>query len=290
MNDFVKKTILVLISVALTFFIQQYYYSKTNEIKKLDVHQSFNPNFLSKPKFPNSNIELKIDGIDKSRLGLFEVSLLNYSNSTYNDIPIHIKITPENTNEFKVITYYATGENNIPDLVKELKPVSFDGKTYLFSYQVSTLNRTEKEDIGFKLSMLFEGSKQPKIDVVAKGISTRAFAWENSPYQQNLTTKALVLLVVFLLIFLILMVLIIGPFMSWVSRPFDRKSDKTYARKVYETIKEENLLPDHDDNQIKTFIQQMLFKQRLKNWNSKSKISKWSLGMRSPQEEDFLIE
>ncbi|MGM0609358.1 MAG: hypothetical protein ACQESP_13190 [Candidatus Muiribacteriota bacterium] len=187
-------------------------------------------------------------------------------------------------------TVYATGENKIPDLVKELKPVSFDGKTYLFSYQVSTLNRTEKEDIGFKLSMLFEGNKQPKIDVVAKGISTRAFAWENSPYQQNITTKALVLLVVFLLIFLILMVLIIGPFMSWISRPFDRKSDKTYARKVYETIKEENLLPDHDDNQIKTFIQQMLFKQRLKNWNCKSKISKWSLGMRSPQEEDFLIE
>ncbi|MGM0609262.1 MAG: hypothetical protein ACQESP_12710 [Candidatus Muiribacteriota bacterium] len=107
MNDFVKNTIVALISVVLTFFIQQYYYSKTNEIKKLDVHQSFNPNFLSKPKFPNSNIELKIDGIDKSRLGLFEVSLLNYSNSTYNDIPIHIKITPENTDEFKVITYYA---------------------------------------------------------------------------------------------------------------------------------------------------------------------------------------
>jgi flagellar basal body-associated protein FliL len=188
------------------------------------------------------------------------------------------------------VTYYATGENNIPDLVKELKPVSFDGKAYLFSYQVSTLNRTEKEDIGFTLSMLFEGNKQPKIDVVAKGINTQAFAWEHSPYQQNLTTKALILLVLFLLIFIILMVLVIGPFMSWISRPFDRKSDKTYAKKVYETIIDENLLPNHDDNQIKTFVQKMLFKQRLKNWNSKSKISKWSLGMRSPREEDFLIE
>ncbi|MCX6052373.1 MAG: hypothetical protein NTZ60_07640 [Campylobacterales bacterium] len=290
MNDFMKNTIVALISIALTFFIQQYYYSKTNEIKKLDVHQSFNPNFLSKPKFPNSNIELKIDGIDKSRLGLFEVSLLNYSNSTYNDIPIHIKITPENTDEFKVVTHYATGEDNILDLVKELKPVSFDGKTYLFSYQVSTLNRTEKEDLGFTLSMLFEGNKQPKIDVVAKGINTQAFAWEHSPDQQNLITKALVLLAVLLLILLILVVFVVGPFISWISRPFDRKSDKTYARKVYETITDENLLPDYDDNKMKLFVQQMLFKQRLRDWNSKSKISKWSLGMRGPLEEDFLIE
>jgi len=275
MPEWIKNLAIALVSIFVTYLVQQYTYLEKNKIKKLDVYTKFNSNFISKPKFPNSNIKLLIDDIEKSKLGLYEISLLNYSNSTLKDMPIHIKLTPENVNEFKVLTYYATGEKNIDSLVKEIKPTSFDGTSYLFSYNIETLNRTDKDNSAFTLNILFEGKKEPTIEVVAIGINTQKFSWEHSPFQQNITKKAIILLISLILLFILLFIFIIGPLIAFLTKPFDRKSDKAYAKKIYETIVNENLLEEFNESKQKLFVQNMLFKQRMAIWDSNTKLSKW---------------
>ena len=81
MSGLWKNIFIVILSVLLTFLVEEYRYSEKNEIKKLDVHASFEPDYLSKPKFPNADVKLSIDGSDKEKIGMYEVSIADRQES-----------------------------------------------------------------------------------------------------------------------------------------------------------------------------------------------------------------
>jgi len=289
MSDFWKNGILMVVSVILTFFATYYFFYEENKIKKIDVYQTFNPSFLSKPKFPKSNIKLIINGKKKTKIGLLQISFINYSNSTFTKLPVRIKLTTEDEKDFKVLTHYAVGEKDMSNLVKEIKPMVDKNNNYLFSYEIATLNRTEEKDLGFVLSILFEGNKKPQVDIVLDGISTQNFAWNHSPTQQNNLIKVIVLLVLFIILFLLLMIFIISPIMSKLEKSSNKKRSIKYAKRVYETLIEENYLNEKTEEEKKEFIQDLLYQANLKSWNKKTKIGKWMLGMITPQKDDYKI-
>ncbi|MGI2029785.1 hypothetical protein [Endozoicomonas acroporae] len=294
MRDVGKNIVIAAISVALTLIGNYFYDSSKNAIKKLDVHTNFDPGYISKPNFPDSKIEFKVDDIEKSTLGRLDISILNYTESNFKDLPIKIKITPKKTNDFKVIAYSVVGEKEHPDLVSKDKDMEFDGTSYFFSYTATTLNREEKTDYGMQLRVLFEGNTEPTIDVIPSGVSTRVFDRDNSPHQKEVTWKAawlgLGLIALILAVIFIFTWLIVGPVISRLTKKMDVKSRKKYAQDIFNAIKKDNLQPNMSDQELADYVAQVLYNQRQEKWQNMTIIGRWSLGLIEPNRDDYLIE
>jgi len=293
MADIWKNLIIAIISFLLAFIGQYYYYQKQLEIKKFDIHEEFDPSFIAKPKFPNSTIEFKVDGDDKDKAGKLNVSLINYTSNSYKDIPVKIKVTPGNPNQFKVIAYSAVGEQEIADLVAEDKKMVFDGTSYNFSYLVETINREEKNDYAMQLRLLFEGSERPEIDVVAKGVGTRKYDASNSPYQKSATLKAawisIGLFLLFIAVVFVATLLVIGPLISVATKKWDVRNNQKYASEIIEAIKTENLQPEMTDSELSEYVAKMLYRRKVIWWQQKTLLNKWTLGLIAPRPDEYLV-
>ena len=294
MNDTWKSLLVAALSAILAFAGSYYLYSEQLKISKLDLHKNFEGSYFSKPKFPSDDIILTVNKEEKDKLGLFQISLVNYTTKDYLDIPINIKVTPKNKNEFKLLAYSAVGQNEVYDLVEESKKMVFDGSSYNFSYKVSTINRTEKSDYGMQLRMLFEGTEEPEVDIVAKGVGIRDFDVNNSPYQKGINIKAaflgVAIIVGLILSMFVLMILILGPIISIFTRKLDIKIRKKYAQEIFDAIKNNNLQPGKTDLEISNFVAEMLFQRQYEWWCKKTPIGKWSLGLIEPERSDHLVE
>jgi hypothetical protein len=294
MNDTWKNILISLLSALLAFAGSYYIYVEQLKINKLDLHKEFDENYFSKPKFPSDNITLTVNNEEKEQLGIMKISIVNFSSKNYLDIPIKIKLTPIDTSEFKILSYSAVGEKEFYDNIKEDKKMRFDGKSYDFSYTVSSMNRSEKSDYGLQLRILFEGKGEPKVSISAKDVTIQDYDISHSPYQKNLSFKASLfgigILVIFSLVVIFLMLTILGPIISWSTKKTDIKNKQKYARELFDAIKSESLQMGTTDDELKTFVSSMLYNQQLERWNSKTIISKWSLGMIAPNIEDYKIE
>lgn len=294
MNDTWKNILISLLSAFLAFATSYYFYTEQLEINKLDLHKDFDKNYFSKPKFPSDNIVLTVNNEEKEQLGIMKISLVNFSSKNYLDIPIKIKLTPIDINNFKILSYSAVGEKEFYDNITEEKKMEFDGKSYNFSYIVSSMNRTEKSDYGLQLRILFEGNEEPKISISAKNVSVQDYDVSHSPYQKNLNFKASLFgigaLVILFIIVMFLMLAILSPIMSWSTRKSDIKYRQKYAKELFDVIKSESLQIGTTDEELRDFVATMLYKQQLERWNNKTVIGKWSLGMIAPNIEDHKIE
>ncbi len=284
-----KNIVVAALSVFLTFLAQQYYHHDQNSIKKLDVYTKFDPEYLSKPKFSQAKVKLTVDKTEKEKIGLYEILLVNFTNQHFKDLSVTISITPKTKNDFKIISHFATGENGIDHLVKEIQPMSFDGKSYIFTYSISTMNRAEKDEVGMNLSVLFEGDKEPELKVVPNGVKTRDFSWNNSPKRKKVQRNAIYLLIAVFAGVIVIFLAVIGPIVSLILAPLDRRSDKKYAQSIFDSIKKEGLYNDIEDQQIKKNIAKVLYRQRKNAWESKSLLDKWLVGLREPKRDDYLL-
>ncbi|MGI9831559.1 hypothetical protein [Vibrio vulnificus] len=291
MNDVLKNLIVAIVSFLLAFVGQYYYHQEQLKIKKLDVHQEFETGFISKPKFPNSKIVFKIGDDDLEQVGKFYISVINYSDKVYEDIPILIKLTPKDSKNFKVQAHSAVGEKGISDLVTEAKKMAFDGESYNFSYIVDSINRAEKGEYAFQLRILFEGNEKPDIDVVVKGVGTREFDNSNSPYQKELTWKAawsgIGIFVTFILLTVAFTWFILTPIISRMTVSWDIKNNKKYAQSIFNAIKDENLQPTLSDDELRIYVAKMLYRRQKNWWDGRSVINKWSLGFVEPRFDDY---
>ncbi|CAK8720901.1 hypothetical protein GKODMF_12475 [Candidatus Electrothrix gigas] len=294
MNDFWKNLTIAIISFFLAFIGQYYYYQQQLEIKKFDIHEEFDPNFIAKPKFPDSKIEFKVDGADQDKVGKLNISIINYTSATYKDTPVKIKITPKNPSQFNVIAYSAVGEKEIADLVAEDKKMVFDGTSYNFSYLVETINREEKNNYAMQLRLLFTGNERPEVAVVAKGVGTRKYDVSNSPYQKSVMRKAAWIAIGFFLLFILVVfiatLLVVGPLISVATKKWDAKNNRKYAAEIIEAIKTENLQPNMDDSELREYVAKMLYKRKVIWWQQKTFLTKWTLGFVAPRREDYLVD
>ncbi len=204
-------------------------------------------------------------------------------------MPIIISVTPESKDDFKPISYFATGENGIGSLVKEMRPMLFDGKSYIFTYSIESINRAEKNEVGMTLNILFEGDKEPVLNVIPNGVKTRKFAWENSPEHKKIQRSSIYFIVVLFLCLFIFIIVVARPIILSITDSPDKGVYKKYAQSIFDSIKEESIYNNIDEQQIKENIAKIFYRQRKKEWDFSSFFSKWILGLREPQKEDYLL-
>jgi hypothetical protein len=284
-----KNIIVAVVSFLLAILGQQYFFNIQNEIQKIDIHTSFDSSYLSKPKFPDSKVEIKVDGKTKESIGLLEISLVNFSNNVFKDVPIVIEVKPKKGDSFTYLSHFAYGEKSIKDLVEETKPYELDNGVYRFSYKAISLNRSEEANVSMKLGVLFEGQEEPAVVVSAVGINTREFNIENSPARAKVQRDAFFLLVAIVIGFFALFFIVLGPIASRLTSPLDRKNDKRYAKQIYDVLQAESHYSELSETELKEHVADFLYKRQLNWWETKSKFGKWLLGMRDPQPEDYKI-
>lgn len=289
MSDVWKNILVAIMSFLLAIVGQQYFFDKQNEIQKIDIHTSFDSNYLSKPKFPDTKVEIKVDGNTKEAIGLLEISLVNFSNKVFTDVPIIIEVKPRKNDSFIYLSHFALGDKDIKELVEETKPYEFENGVHRFSYKAKSLNRSEEADIGMKLGILFEGQQEPEVVVSVIGLNTRDFNIEHSPARSKVQRDAFFIIVMLVIGLFAFTFIIFGPIISRLSSPLDRKNNKQYASQIFEVLRADPQYRSLSDEDLKVHIEGFLYKRQIIWWNAKSWLGKWSLGMREPQSSDYRI-
>ncbi|WP_418186414.1 hypothetical protein [Aliarcobacter lanthieri] len=287
MNELYKGIILAVITAILTFLGSYFLYFQELKIEKLDLNKDFETNYFSKPKFLSNEIKLLVNGEEKNQLGIMKISLLNFTTKNFSDIPIKIRITPKNKEQFKILAYSAVGEKEFYNNINEDKKMYSEEGTYYFSYVVSSLNRVDKPEYGLQLRILFEGNEEPKVDISAKNVSIQDFDISHSPYYKELNFKIPFFAILFIVCVLIFTILVVGPIISLLSKKSDLKRKKKYAEEIFNALKQNAFLENKSDEELKDFVAKILYTQQIELWNKKKFWDKWSVGMISPKIDDY---
>lgn len=265
-------------------------YLEQVKVPKLDIHKKFESNYFSKPKFPNDEVRLIVNNVEKEKIGIMYVSLVNFSTKDLLDLPVTIIIEPENVEQFKVLAHSAVGEHETTGSVIQTKKMVFDGNKYYFNFIAQAINRVDGPDPGLQLRLLFEGTEEPKVKVSAIGIDTREYDIDNSPSSSRDSIKTTSWLVLFMLSFVLIVIVVTGMFIMPAVSLFSHKSDVKFRKKrataLFHIIKENNLNPELDDEKLINYVTELLYQERLRNWNGLSIILKWTSAMIPPNKED----
>ena len=294
MNGIWKTVLSCILSTVLTAIAAYWIHLEQIKVPKLDVHTSFESNYFSKPKFPNDQIRLIVNEIEQETIGIMYVSLVNYSIKELIDLPVSFILEPKNIGDFEVLAYSAVGENEAPELVEETKKMVFDEGVYRFSYKAKAINRTDDPNYGFQLRILFKGKEEPIVKVSTVGIDTREYNENNMPSSTKDTIKNTSMLILIMVGFLVLVIiftgLIVMPIVSLLSHKSDVNNRKRRAAKLFDVIKSNGLNPELDDGQLKDYVTEVLYQERLQHWNTSSAVTKWISAMIPPNKEDHRPE
>lgn len=282
----------ILISIILTglvsFLIQQNAYLIENKIQMLDMHTEINENYLSKPNFPKSNIELKVDGVNKDQLGLLTISFFNYSKKNLSKSSVRIIVTPDDIKDFDLVSYFAVGEKQIPNLLKEVEKVEFNGQSFIFNYEIDFINRTDKIDYSIQLKIMYEGSNDINVEAVAEGIGIRKYNKNNMPYNRKTNIQAILLLLSMFLV--IISISIISSFIySKLFRGSKQKLLNNELNKIYKIMRNDLKYTEISDDELKKRVSNLEYKKDLFDWNNKSKFSKFLDGFYSPDNRNYTL-
>lgn len=293
-----KNTIIsCIITAALSLLIGYFLHLQINKINKLDMHINYDNNYIAKPKFPNSKIELKVDTVDIEKLGILSVYLVNFSNKDFEDQKLRIRVTPDN-NDFEMLSYSARGQNSeygvIKDNLKDTDIVKVNS-SYEFDFTVEFINRTDALEEGFLLNILYKGSLKdiPTVTVTGKGVQTRKYEESNRPNEPfiQITRFSVILagLIAAVVAIVLFMLLFINPVVSFFGQKNEVKRNKRYANQLLAAINDEGLLNEYTDEQIKGFIARMLHKRQYHWFEKQPLILKWSNANIKPKLSDYEI-
>ncbi|WP_229625269.1 hypothetical protein [Vibrio parahaemolyticus] len=295
MGEFKKIIISCVITAVLSFFVAFFFWSKGNERTLLDVATFFEPDFISKPVFPHNDISLSVDGVEHEKLGLMNISVVNFSNKDFSDLPITVKIKSHESSEFQILAASGFGTDGTPELVKLTREHS-KGNVQQYEFIVSTLSRVEgKKDYGFQLRLLIKGESEsePEVKVIPKGVSTRKYSEKNSPeYNDEFRTKlfyAFCFSVLLIIITAIITIFVILPISSLLTKSSTKEYYKRRVNSYYDVVKNQNLCPESDDSQIKALVSNLYYYDRLKFWENQNWFMRFSQAFIKPEKQDFEI-
>lgn len=290
MNGIWKIVLSCILSAILTAIAAYWIHLEQIKVPKLDVATKFESNYFSNPKFPNDKIRLIVNKTEQEAIGIMYVSLVNFSTKELVDLPVSIIIEPHNVGGFEVLAYSAVGENEAPELVEETKKMVFDEGVYRFSYKAKAINRIDEPDYGFQLRILFKGKDEPNVKVSTAGIDTREYDEGNKPSSTKDTIKNTSMFILMMAVFLVLVIiftwLIFMPIASLLSHKWDVDLRKKRAAKLFDVIKSSGLNPELNDEQLKDYVTEILYQERLQYWNASSAIVKWTSAMIPPNKEE----
>lgn len=292
--DLLKSVFLLAVGAIFSFVAQQFLWGKQTEVQEIDYRITHDSGFLAKPDFPNKKIEILVDGVEKPSLSQSQVSILNYSEKDYKEFPLYIKISPKKDEKINILGSYVVGQSDLPKLVEEIKNEN-DSKnnSFIYSYNIKSLTRAEKNEYGFKSVYIFEGNVEPKIEVIPtkEGVRAREFELEHSPFIKKRNIKVYIGLVVFVFLLFFSLFFIITPIMNFIFRPFERKTEKNIAKKHSVALSKHPLLSQLSQDDIKKISIDTLFTQKKENWEKRGIIGRWTFfGFIEPKKQDYEFE
>lgn len=290
MRDFLKNMLLLGIGAIFTFLVQ-YYSTYENQILYLDYKIEQNIGFLSKPNLPDHDVKIMVDDKVTETLSKFTISIFNYSDKDYSNVPIYINIITKDGKKPLAVGEYAVGENGIPETIKKisnLEPIR--GKDVVrYGYTLSSVNRTEKLSPVFQANFLIEGNEALDIEVSTNytGLKIREFDYNHIPYFKSFKRKQLVIsiaiIVIFILIYLIVIV-VIGRLINLLPR----KKKIKQVRELIDVLSPNSFISQLSEDQRKVLIADILYQQDKNKWNRTNKLVRWLRGEKEPDRNQYI--
>lgn len=289
MRDFFKNILLLGIGAIFTFLVQQYS-TYENQIQYLDYKIEQNIGFLSKPNLPDHDVKIMVDDKVTETLSKFTISIFNYSDKDYSNVPIYINIITKDGKKPLVIGEYAVGENDIPESIKKvpnLEPIHRKD-VVRYGYTLSSVNRTEKLSPVFQANFLIEGKESPEMEIYTNytGLKIREFDYDHVPYLKSLKRKQFIIsigiIVIFILIYLIVIIVI-----GWLINLLPRKKKIKQVRELTDSISQNSFISQLSEEQRKDLIADIFYQQDKNKWDRTNKLIRWLRGEKEPDRSQY---
>ncbi|MBI5748011.1 MAG: hypothetical protein HZA00_02720 [Nitrospinae bacterium] len=294
MRDFFKNILLIGIGAIFSHFGQQYYYAYENQIQYLDYKIEQSIGFLSKPNLPDHDVKIMVDDKVTETLSKFTISIFNYSDKDYSNVPIYINIITKDGKKTSVIGEYAVGENNIPEMIKKIPNLepNHEKEVIRYGYNLSSVNRTEKLSPVFQVNFLIEGKEIPDIKVYTNyaGLKIREFDYNNISHFKNIKLKQLVLLLVIIVGGSLGYIILIALLIRLINLFFPTKKIKQkQVEKLTNSLSQKLSINQLSENQRRDIIADIIYQQDKNKWDriNKNKLIRWLTGEKEPVRNQY---
>jgi hypothetical protein len=178
---------LLIVGALIGFGVQILRDTSDKKRRFLDVKVSFSDGIFSRPDIQNRNLEILLDNKPIKNLASVDITIYNFSDRDYDNVPVYIDFEANDPNEqIEIIKTDVAGAHGIREQIESLQRHPSGSKRLIQEgYQVKTLNRPQDDDPVFQARYLFLGDKTPKVSVytVKTGLEPRLFSF---PYQRKL--------------------------------------------------------------------------------------------------------
>lgn len=163
--------------------VEKYRSESEGRIRYLDKEVSKRKSILSRPRIPGKNLQVILDGNPIENLSQVTISIFNYSDKDYSQVPVYVELIPSSDKPIQIIGERAVGANDLPEAVASIKNVKSSEVTggLRYGYEIKNVNRTHDFDFkyAFHVSYLLLGEELPniKVNTDSKGLRLRDFSY-----------------------------------------------------------------------------------------------------------------
>jgi len=288
-----KQIVLLLIGGIIAYVGQLVFNNYQTETKAIDYKVTIDKNFISTPNIPEHKIKILIDDKEQKEITKVQVDIFNFSNKDFNKVPVFIILKSNNKEKINIVGTYEEGFKSIPSSVTKIldKKLLPKNNQNAYGYNITTLKRTENYESGLKVVYLLQGKVKPEIEIFTSlnGVTIIPFDYTHSPKSMTQNILAITILIGTLIILLLIMFFALFPFISRFTHPLDRKPRIKYADELTEELAKISLLNPLalPKDKLSEIIKEILYQQKKKKWDEKSKVLKWIDGFVEPKLDDY---
>ncbi|MCP4549724.1 MAG: hypothetical protein GY835_24980 [bacterium] len=168
MRDFTKAVLLLVVGAAIGYWVEGYRSRAQNRIRFLDQEIRTSKSVLSLPALPGQKLEVLLNGSKIGHMTKVTVTLHNWEDKDFIDVPVYITLRPKGGEELKVITKDAyIGDKKARDGVSELRQVKspLKAESRKFGFKIHTANRSSFREGYAEMLFYLEGVVEPEVDV-----------------------------------------------------------------------------------------------------------------------------
>jgi hypothetical protein len=136
---------------------------------------------LSSQSIPGHEISIAVDGQRIETIGLSSVTIYNFSDRDFEDVPIYVELLPYGDDLMEVVSARVSGSGYVPENVVELdtvEPSPLAGSKR-FGYRVLTANRSRTDPV-FQADFFVASERPPLLLISGTSKGLRLRAWDHS--------------------------------------------------------------------------------------------------------------
>ena len=196
MKDIFKQILLIIISVAIGFFVSEYKASRDNKINFIDYDIYSTKDVFNRFSSPKPQIKVKAGNQEISKVTQIEIRFINRGDKDFENVPIYIDFAGPNKIDFDIIGKSLTGDGGLVEGIENisLRETQQSPKIIRFSFTIKTLNRDRQWNQQPRATFLISGDTVPKVEIKTskKGLDIREYDYKN--YQSIIDSGVVVLI------------------------------------------------------------------------------------------------